>query len=163
MTTKAAFEKQNGALVPLDDDGREIMRAIADGKQVMVHVHAARNVRHHRMLFVLYKKLAEGGAWDGDVDSFLNWAKIGTGHVEPVIGPNGRTYFVPKSISFELMAQDAFARWWDRLVYLVFTRLLGGDDGSGSWMMLRDEIAALIDGDMGRRAREHDERFGKAA
>ncbi|MEJ8571286.1 DUF1367 family protein [Microbaculum marinum] len=124
----------------------------------MVHVHAARNVRHHRMLFVLYKKLAEAGVWEGDVDSFLTWAKLGTGHVDQVVGPNGRVYYVPRSINFESMPQDAFARWWDRVIYLVFDRLIDGDE-----LQLRNEIAALVDGDLGQRAREHADRFGAAA
>lgn len=163
MTTKAAFIKRRIAgtdcLVPMDEDGREIMAALSEDRQVMVKVHAARNVRHHRMLFALLRRCTDAGPWDGDEESLLTWLKIGTGLVDTVIGPNGKPYYLPRSIAFESMSQDRFARWFDRAVYLISTRILGCDD----WQKLRDEIAEIVDGDLGRRAREHDERFGRAA
>lgn len=159
MSTKAAFVKRDGVLVPCDEDGREIMAALAEGRQVMVRVHAARNIFHHRKLFLLLRRVIDGGAWDGDEESLLNWLKIATGLVDTVVGPKGRAYYIPRSIAFESLPQDRFSRWFDRATFVISTRLLGSDD----WRKLRDEIGEIIDGEMGRRAREHDERFGGRA
>lgn len=153
--TKAAFIKQNGALIPCDDDGLEIMAALAEDKQVMVHVHSARKIGHHRKLFLLLRRCIDAGAWEGDEESLLTWLKIGTGLVDTVLGPNGKPYYLPRSIAFESMAQDRFNRWYDRAVFLICHRLLGTDN----WEAVRDEIAEIVDGDLGRRKREHDERF----
>jgi len=143
---KAVFAKQrlNGVLclVPMDEDGRALMEKLAGGKPVMVNVHSPRNPRHHRLFFALYAKLVEGGVWEGDEESFLDWAKFGAGHVRRSIDHLGNMHYVPKSISFESMDQVKFARFFDRVCYLVFSRLL---DGDGTWEKLRDDVTAMVD------------------
>src|SRR5690606_1964863 len=99
-----------------------MLQAMQAGKQVMVNVHAPRNPRHHRLLFAIYQKLVDGGVWEGDQDSFLDWCKYGTGHVRSSIDHMGNMHYVPKSIAFESMGQDKFARFFDRVCYLVFHR-----------------------------------------
>jgi hypothetical protein len=144
-------------LVPTSEEGVEQISALKDGKEVMVHLHAARNPRHHRLMFLLLHKVIDGGAWDGDMDSILDAVKIACGHVERIIGLDGKTYYQVKSISFESMAQDAFTRFFDRAVFYVSTRLLGNDD----WETLRDEVIAAADGQQGRQAKELAERYGR--
>jgi len=157
--TKAAFIKQNGALAPCDDDGRELLAALKDDKEVMVEFHAPRNIRHHRKLMLLLQRIVDGGAWDGDTDSLLKWLKFATGLVDVVVSPKGRAFSYPQSIKFESMPQDKFARWYDRAIYVISTELLGGEECQA----LRAEIDRIIDGDIADRLREHDERFGRAA
>ena len=156
--SKAAFMKYGSILAPIDQEGRDIMDALQNGKSVMVYVHPARNVRHHRMLFALLKKITEGGAWDGDTDSLLVWLKVHTRLVDTVILDDGRVVYVPRSIAFESMSQDKFARWFDRAVYIISTRLLESED----WEGLRDGIVEIVDGEQGRRAKELDERYRAA-
>lgn len=142
MTSKACFIKTANGLVPLDDDGREIMAALKADKKVMVHVHAARNPDHHRLLFAMFKKLRDGGVWSGDKDSLIDYIKYGTGHVRSVIDHKGQAHIVPKSISFESMDQVAFNRFFDRACWLICHRLLQRDD----WQSLRDELIEMMDG-----------------
>lgn len=145
-STKAVFAKHrlNGTLclVPTDADGVQILEALAAQKPVIVSISTPRNPRHHRLLFSIYQKLVDGGVWEGDQDSFLDWCKYGTGHVRTSIDHTGATHYVPKSISFESMSQEKFARFFDRVCYLVFHRLL---DGDGSWEKLRDDVTAMVD------------------
>lgn len=146
--SRAAFIERNGGLYPMDADGEEIIKAMA-GKKAMVNVHVPRNIRHHRLLFCLMKKLMDGGAWSGSKDDLLDYLKIATHLVRTLIDPaDGKTYFVPESINFESMDQVAFARWFERVVYVVCQRLLPGHD----WEELRDEIIDAVDGDLGQRA-----------
>ena len=144
-------------LLPVTDEGRDQIAALQADKQVMVHIHAPRNVRHHRMLFTLLNRIVEGGAWDGTPDTLLTWLKIRTGHIDTHIdAATGQAYFIPKSIAFESMAQDVFSRWFDRAVFLIAQHLLDGAD----WEALRDEIVTIVDGDQGRQAKEIAARYG---
>ncbi|MBG6211727.1 hypothetical protein IWQ49_006418 [Labrenzia sp. EL_126] len=161
MPTKApyirGFHPQVGAfLVPTTEEGREQLGALKAGKEVMVHVHAPRNIKHHKMFFALLHKVIDGGAWDGDTDSLTDAVKIATHHVDIVIGMDGKTYYRLRSLKFESMPQDKFNRFFDRAVFYVSTRLLGNDD----WEALRDEIAEIVDGEIGRQAKELAARYG---
>lgn len=151
------FHPKIGAyLVPTSQDGQEMLAAMKADKEVMVQVHVPRNARFHRMFFALLNHVIEGGAWEGDTDSLLDAIKIATGYVDRIIGMDGRVYYRPRSIKFESLPQDQFKRFFNRAVYYVSTRLLGSDD----WEALRDEIIEITDGDLGRRAKEHAERYG---
>jgi len=146
--SKAAFMERDGGLFPMDNDGREMVAAVK-GKRVMASFHAPRNIRHHRLLFALLRRVSESGAWQGDEDTLLDWLKIGTHLVRTVVGPDGKVYYVPQSIAFESMSQDRFRAWFDRAIWLICTRLLGRED----WEWLRDEISEAVDGGLTERAR----------
>lgn len=161
MPTKApymrGFHPNIGAfLVPTTDEGREQLAALKAGKEVMAHIHAPRNIKHHKMFFSLLHKVIDGGAWEGDTDSLKDAVKIATHHVELVIGLDGETYLRLLPLTFESMPQDKFNRFFDRAVYYVSTKLLGNED----WETLRDEIAEIVDGDLGRQAKELAARYG---
>lgn len=156
-TYKRAFHPAIGAcLVPTSQEGLDQIEALKADKEVMVHLHAARNPKHHRMFFALLNKVIDGGAWDGDLDSLMDAVKIATGHVERSIGLDGKVFYKIKSISFESMPQDKFSRFFDRACFYVSTRLLGNED----WQALRDEVIAISEGDLGRRAKEIAARYG---
>ena len=148
MATKALFHKAKGALHPVTDDARDVMRALADGSDVMVTVTAPRNPKHHRLFFALLKRIVDSGAWPYDVDSLLEWIKYRVGHVR-VLDVGGRRYVTPKSIAFASMGQDKFRRFFERAVYHLSTEILGDPN----WESLRDEIIAAVDGPyQGRQA-----------
>lgn len=149
--TKAAFiVAQTGAglmLAPVDDDGQGIVRALNPDKPVIVHVHAARNPGHHRMLFAVFKLLQDAGAWDADMDALLEWMKYATHLVRTSVDHKGKAHIVPKSIAFESMPQDQFKRWFDRVIYMVCQRLLEVED----WQALRDSVVEIVEGDLQQR------------
>lgn len=160
-TTKApyirGFHPKIGAfLIPTSQEGRDQIAALKADKEVMVHIHAARNPRHHRMFFALLNKVIEGGAWDGDTDSLIDAVKLATGHVDRFVTRDGQLAYKMKSIKYESMPQDKFNRFFDRAVFYVSTNLLCNED----WQALRNEICDMVDGDLGRQARESAARFG---
>lgn len=140
--TRAAFLPRDGALVPLDDDGRAAVAALKPGRAVLVTIRAPRNVRHHRLLFRLLSMVIDGGAWEGNRDSLLDYVKVESHHVRTVISRRYGVVYIPKSIAFEAMAQDEFRAWFDRAVYVICHRLLDRED----WEAVRDEIVAAVDG-----------------
>lgn len=143
--------KRDGILRPVDDDGLEILINLKEDQQVMVNIHAARNPRQHRLLFALIKMVIDGGAWDGDTDSLLEYIKYGVGHVRTSIDPDGVVHTVPASIKYESMPQDKFNRFFDRAVWLISSRLLANDN----WEGIRDDVIEAVDGGLTERAKEY--------
>jgi len=144
--TRAVFAKvltnAGPALVPMDDDGRDMLAAWKEGKQCMADVHVPRSPRHHRMLFALMKRCIDGGAWEGSTDTLLDWIKYATGNVRTTVDHNGQVHYAPASIAFASMDQAGFREFFDRAVAAVCTRLLGDED----WEKVRDEIIEIVDG-----------------
>lgn len=128
---KAVFSREriNGVacIVPMDEDGQLMLAAWPMGKRVMVDVHVPRNPGHHRLMFAIFKMLADSGLWDGDQEAFLDWAKYATGWVRVAVSHTGQAITVPKSIAFESMDQTAFRDFFDKLMAAVVERLLSGD------------------------------------
>lgn len=135
--TKAVFRASNKVLIPASQEADEIMAALKDGREVIVDVRASRNPAHTRKFFAMLRKVIEAGAWDGDVDSLLDWVKFRVGHVN-IFVVNGRRFISPKSIAFESMPQDAFQRFYERGVYRICSELAGPE--------LAAEIANMADG-----------------
>jgi hypothetical protein len=129
-----------------------MVEAIKPSKPVMVDVRAVRNIRHHCMLFSLLREVIDGGAWDGSEEALRDAVKIACGCVDTIIGLDGRAYFKPRSMAFESMSQDEFAKFFDRAVFYVSTRLLGDDD----WQALRDRIGEIVDGSLRERVANAD-------
>lgn len=141
--TKAAFiARPDGSLFPMDEDGRELVKAVAkNNKPVLLEYHQPRNPRHHRLLFHLLKIVCNSGAWEGDEEALLEYLKISTGRVRTIVDRQGRVFHVPRSISFESMAQDEFSRWFDRALFVVTDRLLGGHN----FQSFRQEVLDAVD------------------
>ncbi|MCA1298000.1 DUF1367 family protein [Stappia indica] len=164
MTKQAAFSRAyvpslGSVLVPLDADGREMVEAMTAGKPAMVRLHTPRNIKHHRMFFALLRMATDSGAWDSSEETLRDAIKIACGCVDTIIGLDGRTYFKPRSMSFESMSQAEFSRFFDRAVFYVSTHLLG----DANWQAVRDRIGEMVDGDLGRRATEVNGRWKKSA
>lgn len=144
--SKAAFIHQMigpiHGLFPADEEGTDLLKAMAQGKEVMVTVHAPRNPKHHRLFFALLRKMIDGGVWEGDEDGLKDYLKYATGLVDTKVDHIGGVHYVPRSIAFESMDQAGFNKFFDRACYVVANNLLGGAD----WIELRDEIVNLVEG-----------------
>jgi hypothetical protein len=142
-TAVFAHEIINGThvLIPCDADGSEMLSAMKVGKQCHVEVHTPRNPSHHRMMFLLMKRIIDAGAWDGDDESLLTWLKYATGHVETKVDHNGQVHYTPKSIKFSSLDQAGFRKFFDRAVWMMCNRLTHEED----WEAVRDEIIAIVD------------------
>jgi hypothetical protein len=145
--SKASFRLTGTTLEPMDDEGRELIASVPPGREVMVRIHLARNPRHHRLLFALFKKLSEAGAWDSGVEELKEHLKWACGLVEFRPDHLGNLQPRTKSIDWESMGQDVFNRWFDRFCYYICERMLLG---AMRWEELRDEVIASIEGP-GRR------------
>lgn len=122
MTT-AAFTRRGNALIPSDEQGRELLSAVRDGREVMVTFKPARNIRHHRLLFAMLKLIVERTNKFDSTENALIALKIACGLVDPFIDAHsGKTFFVPRSISFASMPQNDFSAFFDRATYVAIQR-----------------------------------------
>lgn len=161
MPTKAPYKRAfhpsvGPCLVPTTQEGLDQIAALKADKEVMCNLHAPRNMRHHKLFFVLLRKVIDGGAWEDDEDSLRDAVKYATGYVRRSVDFDGKVHLAPRSMAVEKMPQDAFNRFFDRACFYISTRLLGSD----KWEALRDEIVEAVDGDHCRQAKELAARYG---
>lgn len=120
---KAVFRKRGTTLATVDDEGCALLSKIRDGRDVIVEVKQSRNTRHHRLLFALLNLCVEQLAAFDTVELALVAVKIGTGHFDTFIDKETeKTFYVPRSISFEAMDQSTFARFFDDACHLISHR-----------------------------------------
>lgn len=136
-----AFTKRQGKLVPSDVMADEFLAGIPEGREVLVSIRRPRNPRHHRLLFALLRKVRENtDRWASDQE-LLDDLKLATGLFETRVNlVTKKAYAVPGSISFASMPQDEFALWFDRVVHVLATNVLGVTSEE-----LHAEIRAMVE------------------
>lgn len=146
-------------LFPADAMAAEELDRIKDGAETLTSTKTPRNPRQHRLAWALAQKLAESVDTLHDRDDAMALLKIKARHVRWMSDPQtGSMWPVPQSISFASLSQEQFGRLFDRFVWIICNELVPGIDEDD----LRREVLELVDGDAGRRAREHDARYGTA-
>lgn len=139
---KAIFRKRGRSLVPVDQEGLDVLAALRNERDVEVVLKQPRNPRHHRLLFALLNFITTHSDLFASTEAALTGLKIACGLVDPYIDPaSGKTFFVPRSISFSSMDQTAFAAFFDRAVYVVTERWMPAGTTAES---VRAEIEAMV-------------------
>lgn len=135
------FAKHLGALRPADADAEAILRSISMGECVEVTVKRKRNPKHHRKLMALLNIVVENtdGRWP-NIDALKEDLKMATGLFEKRVSISGKTYFIPKSISFASMDQAEFTKWYDQALDVIVTRIIPGLDRAD----LENEVLSMI-------------------
>lgn len=151
MTT-LVLARRGGALVPVDDDDREIISRLREGEPLRAEIKARRNVRQHRLYWALVRLLQQNTDLWGSEEAASDSLKLAAGHVEQVMNPlTGEIQLKPRSIAFEKMEQAHFDRFFNRVLYIVSERILGVANED-----LRQQVFDLVDGpersSLGRRA-----------
>ncbi len=128
--TELTMLRRGDTLVPSAPMFLDDLLAIQEGKELLVTIRQPRHVEQHKLFFSVLGEIVRSGQWDGDVDSLLDYIKIGTGLVSTVIDQQtGKAYFVLKSISFASMDQTRFHRFFKRAEWFMAERM-GVDVGA---------------------------------
>lgn len=134
--------KHLGSLRPVDEGGEEALRAIGQGEIVQVEIKRPRNVKHHRMYWALVTLVWQN--MDGDryptADDLHAAIKIAAGLRTRIELPNGEVGFIPGSIAFHKMDQDAFSKFYDRVCDLIAKHFLPGVTSAE----LKHEVSLMI-------------------
>lgn len=134
--------KHLGALHPVDDTGREVLRRLPSGEYVTVEFKRSRNIKHHRLYWGLVSLV-----WDNiDQERYpspedLHGAiKISVGLRTRIVMPDGTVAFMPGSIAWGKMDQDQFSVFYDRVCDAVAKWFLPGVTSAE----LRREVEEMI-------------------
>ena len=122
--TQAVFRRRGRTLVPVDRQGLELLATIGNERDVVVEIKARRNPKHHRLLFAVLKFMVDHSDRFDNTEQALLALKIACGEVDPYVNERGKTFFVPRSISWGAMDQTRFSQFFDRCIYVITQRWL---------------------------------------
>lgn len=135
------MRREGSHLVPVDEVSAEEVRLIPTTQDLLVTVKTPRNVRQFRLAWALAQKVSEAVDFLHDRDDAMSWLKLKSRHVTMLQNPRtNQVAIIPKSISFASLGQDAFARIFNRMVYVTCTEIIPGlNDGE-----LRAELEKMV-------------------
>ena len=125
------MKRKGGALVPADAKSEELLMRVPEGREVMVRTVTARNVKQHRLLWVVAGLVADNSLDYGDAEHVVEQIKLSTGHVQR------RAFYLPEieqyvwrttgaSIAFQSMPQEEFNEFFKEAVSVITVDLLPG-------------------------------------
>jgi len=108
---------KSGTYSPYDDGDYESSKKIKIGS--IVKCNQARNYEFHKKVFAL---LNLGFSNQDRYTNFNLYRKVITikaGYFDMVDGKAGKTFYIPKSISFEAMSQIEFQKFYDAVLLVI--------------------------------------------
>jgi len=125
---KTILCKHGTSLVAEDADSLDALAKIKDGKLVLVEVRRKRNLQHHRLYFALIKVVHENmeSKRYPTPDTLHEAIKVACGLRTEFVLPNGVVGFIPGSINFGEMTQDAFEKFYNKVCDIVCAHFIPG-------------------------------------
>jgi hypothetical protein len=114
--TEALYIKCKGALLPADEQSKELFNAMPVGEELLISYKQGRSVQNHKRFFTLVNRTFD---WQDEFTNKNVWVyvlKILAGHFYPVIGKNGVTQYVPKSINFNSADEGEFRQFFNKVI-----------------------------------------------
>ena len=145
--TKIACRKSGKFLTPVDDEGLEVLARLKDGRDVMVDVTAARNVRQHRLAFQIFHfvKMHCELFSDASIDEIKDAVKLATGWVRRFVDADtAQTFYVCRSISFASCDQTEFNQFFDAAINVISNRWMPSGVTPED---VRRELILMVDGE----------------
>jgi hypothetical protein len=126
------------ALLPDGDESIAVFSKIPFNKSLHAEVKQPRNGAHHRLLWAVVHRVAEGvGA---EPENVMDLIKVATGHCVSVKTKTRGTLQFPKSISFAAMDQTAFREFFDKALIVIFQEW--GIDKDAFSDLIQDKVEA---------------------
>lgn len=134
-------------LVPADANAAKHFAGFQDGDPILIEFNRNRSARQHRLYMALmntvYTNLPEGQEKRfPSMDVLRKYITGQCGHGDVVIGPDGQTYIIPRSVAFDAMKHEEFTELLDESIKFICTEILPGMDAG----TLEAEINAIIGG-----------------
>jgi hypothetical protein len=135
------MRREGTHLVPVDEVSADQIRLIPTTKSLLVEVKTPRNVRQFKLAWALAQKVSEAVDFLHDREDAMDWLKIKARHVRMLQNPRTKQVaIIPKSIAFASLGQDAFARVFNRMVWITCNEIIPGlQEGP-----LRAELEAMV-------------------
>ena len=151
--TEVILRKRGNSLVPVDDQGRELLAKLKDNRDVGVTIVQHRNSRHHRLFFALLQFVrmhavdGEGNALfeNADTETLKAAIKLATGYVRTFVDmESGRLVAVPKSIAWGAMDQTKFNEFFEHACNVICKRWMPPGTVAED---VRRELILMVDGE----------------
>lgn len=136
-----------GALRPADQQAEEVLRKIPPGEYLFVDISRPRNGKFHRLFFALLSVVHENmndearQKWP-TVDRLLWEVKMQTGYFDVAESVGGKPYYIPHSISFAGMDDDAFSEFFSKALDVCRRYIIPG--------VTEPELRAAVDAEIAR-------------
>lgn len=118
---KAIYRRTLDGFAPANDDAAEFFGKCKLGQLITLDGKQARNLKFHRLFFAILRLISDNSNPHISEAAALHFAKLAAGVGEAVTDSRGETHFVPGSISFGSMDQQAF----DAFVQAAIPPLVG--------------------------------------
>ena len=152
--TEVILRKRGNSLIPVDDQGRELLAKLKDNRDVGCSIVAHRNPRHHRLFFAIVKFVqmhavdAEGNSLFEHTDTETLRTAHQARHRAPCahmsIWKPAQFVAVPKSISWGAMDQTKFNEFFEHACNVICQRWLPPGTVSED---VRRELIEMVDGE----------------
>lgn len=117
----AIYKRTLDGFAPANDDATLFFGKCKLGQLITLDGKRPRNLKFHRLFFAILELISDNSRPHISKAAALHFAKIAAGIGETVIDSRGETHFVPGSIAFGSMDQDAF----DQFVATAIPPLVG--------------------------------------
>lgn len=117
--TKTIWRTTDTGLIPTDDDSWDALRAHGSGKEVMVEIKGARNLKQLRLFWALCTVVAENDEHYDTKEKAKRGILRALHHVDTFVDRDGNLHIIEKSIAFESMTQADFNPLFNDAINLV--------------------------------------------
>lgn len=121
MADRALYRLTYDGFRPFNAKATEDMARVKLGDVVELRMTKVRNGKFHRLFFAMLRLISENSNPRISEKAALHFAKLATGTGEVVTDSRGEAHFIPGSISFSAMDQEAF----DAFVKVAIPPLVG--------------------------------------
>ena len=105
---KHIYRRTMDGFIPANDDAAEFFGKCKLGQLVTMDAKQSRNLKFHRLYFAILRLISQNSNPHISESAALHFAKLAAGTGEVVTDSRGEKHFIPGSISFAKMDQQAF-------------------------------------------------------
>ena len=114
--TEAVLTKIKGALLPANDDAKELLNAMPVGEELLISYKQGRSVQNHRRFFTFVNYTFDWQDTYHNKDIWIYVLKVLGGHFHLVIDKRGNTQYVAKSINFGAVDETEFKEFFNCVI-----------------------------------------------
>lgn len=126
MADRHLFRLNFEGMVPFNDEAQSFVSRCKLGDIVELKPTRVRNGRFHRLFFAMLKLISDNSNPHITPETALYLAKVGAGCGDWITTPGGKELFVPGSISFAAMDQEAFDAFVKAAIPPLCLRFMNG-------------------------------------
>ena len=134
---KIRLYKNYGVLVPGDDKAEKVIESMKSGQAMDISYSLPRNYNNHKRFFAFIKATFSIQDHFDNIDTYRYWIIMKSGYCITAIAPNGNTFFLPESLSFEKMDEVTFKDMFSKSI----------DSFLSAWgdRISRDELLQIVE------------------